>query len=145
MRRLIISIAAIFSLLTGCCSKDCVDVKLSDDFYNDLASEDNRIGSELYLDVFNENLDTLSYDYYISYLRANLAPSAEGLPELIQCANDKYLLADSSYFILVLQYKDNRTIIGDDSRTQVSVDSVYLYSPEGAVPSLKHFAEEINR
>ena len=91
MRRLIIPIAAIFSLLIGCCSKDCVDVKLSDDFYNDLASEDNRIGSELYLDVFNENLDTLSYDYYINYLRANLAPSAEGLPDLIQCADDKYL------------------------------------------------------
>jgi len=135
----------ILLLLTGGCSqKDCVDVKLTDDFLNDLASEDNKLASELYLDYFNGNLDTLTYNYYIGYLSEHEAPSAEGLAETIQCADEKYLLADSSYFILVLHYRDSRTFIGDDSRTQISVDSVYTYSPEGAVPSIEYFAEKLN-
>jgi hypothetical protein len=146
MKRLtVIPLILMLVWTAGCCSKDCVDVKLGDDFLNDLASEDNKLASELYLDYFNGNLDTLTYDYYIGYLEKNEAPSAEGLAKTIQCADEKYLLADSSYFILVLHFSDKRTFIGDDSRTQVSVDSVYTYSPEGALPSVQYFAEQMNK
>lgn len=130
-------------LIIGCSPKTCSDLQLTDDFYNDLASEDNRIGSELYLDVFNNNLDTLTYNYYIGYLSRHVAPSAEGLVETIQCADEKYLQAGKSDFVLVLLYKNKHTIVGDNSSTQVSVDSVYVYSPEGAAPSLKDFAEQL--
>ena len=146
MKRLIsIPVILLLLVITGCSQKDCVDVKLDDDFLNDLASEDNKLASELYLDYFNGSLDTLTYNYYIGYLSKHEAPSAEGLAETIQCADEKYLLADSSYFILVLHYKDKRTFIGDDSRTQISVDSVYIYSPEGAVPSVEYFAEKMRQ
>ncbi len=130
-------------MIIGCNPKTCSDVQLTDDFYNDLASEDNRIGSELYLDVFNNNLDTLTYNYYITYLSKHEAPSAEGLVETIKCADEKYLLAEKSDFVLVLLYKNKHTIVGDNSRTEISVDSVYIYSPEGVLPSLRKFAEKL--
>jgi hypothetical protein len=140
-----VSILFLLIVIPGCSQKDCVDIKLSDDFLNDLASEDNKLASELYLDYFNSNLDTLTYSYYINYLSNHEAPSAEGLTETIQCADEKYLLAESSYFIIVLHYKDKRTFIGDDSRTQISVDSIYTYSPEGAVPSVEYFAKKMKQ
>ena len=144
MKRLtIIPAMLVFILITGCSSKDCVNLAITDDFLNDLASEDNRLGSDLYLEDFNGNLDTLTYNYYINYLAKHEAPSSENLAETIKCADEKYLLADSSFFILVLHYKNKRTFIGDDSRTQISVDSVYKYSPVGPIPTVKYFAEQL--
>ena len=141
MRKYIYIIFA-FTLIVGCCSNDSIDNKLNDDFYSDFSSENNRIAGELYLDVFDENLENLTYDYYIKYLAENETPSAEGLTETIKSADKHYFKTKSHAFLITLYYKPARTIICDNSGTAF-LDSVQTYKQDEEIPSLEDFTEKI--
>src|ERR1035437_6998080 len=79
------------------CSKVTI---VTDDFLNDLASEDNRIAGQLYLDVYNKNLDTLTYEAYMNYLKTNEALSAKGLFTKIQKARGHYFKSKINAFLI---------------------------------------------
>ena len=71
-------IISLLLLFVGCNSKQS-DYIINDDFLQDLSSENNRVWGDLYEDVFNEQLDSLTYDYYINYLDSTQLSAAEGL------------------------------------------------------------------
>jgi hypothetical protein len=129
----------LFISITCCSHKETI---VNDDFLNDLASEDNRIAAQLYLDVYNNNLDTLTYDAYINYLKTNEAPSARGLVGKIQKASGHYFKTKKSAFLFTLFYADENEIVCDNSGTSF-IDSVYIYKSNEPIPGLKEFSDKI--
>jgi hypothetical protein len=116
--------------------------KIDDHFYSDLASENNRIAGTLYFDVFSKNLDTLSYEYYVSYLEKNEAPSAKGLGQIVRKANNHYFETRKAAFLVLLYYKDARRIVGDNSGTAF-IDTVIQLNPSDSIPSLRKIASRM--
>ena len=134
----------VFTLLialafTGCTCSDTCDYQLSDDFLTDLGSENNRIEGDLYLDIFNGDLSTLTYDYYLSYIAANEAPSAKGFTKIVKAADRQYFKAAKDYYVLVLYYKRENKVIGDNSNTAF-VDTVRTLAPGESAINLARFA-----
>lgn len=87
-------------LLIVSCSPSITTIKEIDDhFLYDLGSENNRIAAELQETVFENGLDTLSYDYYISFLDKNSTPSAEGLVRLIKKQMRNILKLMNTHFL----------------------------------------------
>jgi hypothetical protein len=121
------------------CSKVTI---VTDDFLNDLASEDNRIAGQLYLDVYNKNLDTLTYEAYMNYLKTNEALSAQGLFTKIQKARGHYFKSKINAFLITLFYSNENEIVCDNSGTSF-IDSVYIYKSNEPIPSLKEFSDKI--
>ena len=124
----------------SCCSNK--GIIINDDFLNDLASEDNRIAGQLYLDVYNKNLDTLTYEAYMNYLKTNEAPSAKGLIEKIQKAKEHYFKSKKNAFLITLYYANENEIVCDNSSTSF-IDSVYIYRSNELRQSLKEFSDKI--
>ena len=110
-----------------------------DDFYNDLASENNRIWGELSLDVFDDNLESLTYDFYINYLDENKMPSAEDLVERIKKADQYYFSATQETFIIMLFYEGPSVIVGDNAATTIP-DTVLTWSDTEGTPDLSQIA-----
>ena len=137
MKRLFVLL--IISVLFGSCSKEII---INDDFLNDLGSEDSRIGGELYLDKYNHNLDSLTYESFISYLRTHEAPAAKGLCEKIEKAKEHYFVTKKTAFIITLFYETENEIVCDKSGTSF-VDSVHVYKQGEVIPSLKAFSEKV--
>src|ERR1035437_2038047 len=96
------------------CSKVTI---VTDDFLNDLASEDNRIAGQLYLDVYNKNLDTLTYEAYMNYLKTNEALSAQGLFTKIQKGRRHHFKSKINSFLISLVYSNENEIVCDNSGT----------------------------
>jgi hypothetical protein len=137
MKRLLVLL--VLSTLFGCCSKEII---VNDDFLNDLASEDNRLAGELYLDKYNKNLDSLTYESYLIYLKTNEAPSAKGLYYKIEKAKEHYFKTKKTGFLLTLFYVDENEIVCDNSGTSF-IDSTHIYKPGEVIPSLKVFSEKV--
>jgi len=76
-----------------------------------------RINGELYLDVYDMDLTGLNYDAYIKYLTDNLKPSAEGLINKINLADDNYFTSNDSSFVIVLWYPRDMKVVVDDAYT----------------------------
>ena len=130
----------IILILSGCRTDVCE--KLDNDFEQDLSSEDTRIAADLYLDVFNKDLDSLTYEYFINYLQNNEKPSAHGITEIIENADEHYFKTKKNAFLLVLYYKSCRRILCDNSST-FSLDTTHIYNKNEAVPKLSEFADKI--
>ncbi|GEM_PF-3550375 len=122
------------------CSPDTCAV--DDDFLGDLSSEDNRIAGELYLDVFKGSLDSLTYDYYVTYLSSHEAPSAKGLGKRIQCADRKYFKTSKEAFLIVLYYPRSEVVVVDNSGTSI-VDSVIHVQKNNEPPNLQEIAAKM--
>ena len=131
-------------LLIVSCSPSITTIKEIDDhFIYDLGSENNRIAAELQETVFENGLDTLSYDYYISFIDKNSTPSAEGLVSLIKKADAKYFETNEHSFFLVLYYRCNGEIIGDYSETSI-VDTVITIDGENDILSFRNLVKKLN-
>ena len=113
----------IILILSGCRTDVCE--KLDNDFEQDLSSEDTRIAADLYLDVFNKDLDSLT-----------------GITEIIENADEHYFKTKKNAFLLVLYYKSCRRILCDNSST-FSLDTTHIYNKNEAVPKLSEFADKI--
>lgn len=131
-------------LLFVSCSPSITTIKEIDDhFLYDLGSENNRIAADLQETVFENGLDTLSYEYYINYLDKNSTPSAEGLVCMIRKADAKYFETNEHSFFLVLYYKCNGQIIGDYSETSI-VDTIITIDGENDIPSFRNLVKKMN-
>jgi len=132
-------------LIAGCnCQQS--EFIINDDFLQDISSENNRIWGELYLDVFNGNLSTLTYDYYIDYLDSTQHTSAEGMAEKIKVANLKLLKPENQTFWLLLYYEKEDLIIADDESTDIgTADTVITYDNNSIPPDLSFYASELNK
>jgi hypothetical protein len=140
MKTRIISLLIFSFLITACCSVSPI-VEVNDDFLMDIASENYRLGGEMYLDEFEEDLSSLSYAYYINYLTQHQAPSAEELSNKIKSADEYYFGSKVDGFFITLLYKSQNTIVGDDSRTAL-VDTVFNLQGQSTIPGLENIAEQ---
>jgi len=130
-------------IMIGCNCKNS-EYLVNDDFLQDLSSENNRVWGELYLDVFNGNLDSLSLDYYLEYLDSTKHTSAEGIVGTINKANSILLETSEETFWLLLFYDRDGKIIADDASTDIgTVDSCIIYSNRHVSPDLNIYASEI--
>ena len=130
-------------LLLSCCLYSCFLCRsneyLDEDFYADLWSENNRLNAQLYLDVFEQNLDTLTYDYYLNYLKINLAPSAKGLPEKIETASEYLFETKKTSFMIILLYEEDHRIVADIATTAF-LDTLINTTDSSTSPDLKEVA-----
>ena len=126
-------------VFTSACSVSSV-LEINDDFLMDLASENYRLSGEMYLDEFDEDLSDLSYEFYINYLTQHQAPSAEELSKKIKIADDYSFNSKEDGFFIVLLYKGENKIIGDDSKTAL-LDTVIVIK-ELYIPKLDSIAQK---
>jgi hypothetical protein len=139
MKKLIYS-TAIFVVFIGCA---VTSVIIDDDFLSDLASENNRIAGVLYLDKFHKNLDTLKYDYYLNYLKQNESPSVKGLYKKIRTADSYYFKTKKNSFLVILFYKKDKVVIGDNSQTAF-VDTVCNLSSNQNNPHFEGLSRKLH-
>lgn len=135
-----------FILLSAFILISCGSQKLtptSSEFHNDFASENSRLAARMSRKVFDRNLETLTYDYYLDYLKENLAPAAEGIYELIIASDEHYFNVKKSSFLIALYYVSDRTIICDISNNGF-IDSVNIYEENEVIPTLEEFVGKIN-
>ncbi len=140
MRSKIVLVVAV--LFLGGCPPDDGTKKLDDDFLADLGSENSRIAGDLYLYVFNRNLDTLRYDAYIAYLSQHESASAAGLTQKIRAAGRYYFASGKSWFIIGLEYPDIRAMVCDNSNTW-QADTVIYWKAGDAAPKLEDVAKAV--
>jgi len=126
-------------LLSGCVCSTKLENRLDQNFLSDLGSENNRMEGDLSLDYFNEDLSNLTYDYYLTFISKNEAPSAKGFSALVKDADYHYFKAQKESFVIALYYKNENTIICDNSSTAF-IDSVKTYGVNDTIPDLSKFA-----
>jgi len=126
-------------LFQACSSKEII---VDDDFRNDLATENSRIAADLYLDEFNNNLEYLTYDFYLTYLNHHESLSAKGLTNKIKKADGHFFKTKNKAFLLVLYYNNEKCIVGDIS-SSTFLDTVYWYKTNEIFPGVKDFASKI--
>jgi len=139
--KLIIGILAAI-LISGCTCSTNLQNRLNQDYLSDLGSENNRLAGDLYLDYFNEDLSNLTYDYYIAFITKNEAPSAKGFSTLVKNADSHYFKTQKELFVLALYYKNENTIICDNSNTAF-LDSVKTYNVNDTIPDLSKFVMKL--
>lgn len=118
-----------------------IEKKIAQELLSDLASENNRLESDLFLDVFNGDLSSLTYDYYLTYITKNEAPSAKGFSVIVKSADYHFFRAQREKFILALLYKDEKVMICDDSHTAF-IDSCFPNVDKTKIPELADFAKK---
>lgn len=140
--KILMTLISIFFVYACSCSKD-IDKKLNQDYLSDLGSENNRMAGDLYLDYFNEDLSKLTYDYYLTFITKNEAPSAKGFSSLVKNADYHYFTTQKESFVITLFYMDEKTIIGDNSNTAF-LDSVKVFGENDTIPELSKFATKLS-
>jgi len=108
------------------------------DFLNDLGIENYRIAAKLWLDVYNMDLSSMTYEDYIKYLIENPMPSAQGLVDKIKMADDKYFTTTDSTFTIVLLYKHDWKIVIDNSSSSF-VEKIYNAD---SIETIKQFCSD---
>ena len=131
----------LFLFLCSCSSVSSI-VEVNDEYLMDLAKENYRLGATMYLDEFDEDLSSLTYDFYINYVVQYQAPAAENLSVKIKAADQYDFLALSDGFIITLFYKTQNKIIGDDSRTAL-IDTVIFVDKESQIFDLNAITKNI--
>lgn len=139
MKKAFLYVTLIIALIQ-CSPNVPVNEKINDAFYEDFRNENRRIRGTLYLDVFNKNLDSLTYGYYIKYLKEHTVESAKGLPNLIESADEYYFQTKKNSFLIGLIYKKEHKVLMDDANT-AKLDT--LIEVKGLFPSLKDLASKI--
>lgn len=120
------------------CSNELGNI-IDQDFISDLGSENNRMNGDLSLDYFNNDLSNLTYDFYLTYITKNEAPSARGFSKKVKSADYHYFISQRNSFVVALFYKNERTILCDNSNTTI-LDSVKTYGVNDTIPELSKFA-----
>ena len=139
MKNIIIIIMII--ALSGCASSLNINTQLDQNYFIDISSENNRIAGDLYLDLFNDDLSLLTYDFYLTFISKNEAPSAKGFSSKVKNADYHYFKSMKDYFVIALYYKNQRTIICDNSNTAF-LDSLHTYDIDDKIPELSTFVEK---
>lgn len=129
--------------MSACCLFNADTEILNEYFYNDLASENNRLGGQLYLDHYNYDLTSLTYSAYIAHLDTSVKNSAKGLTAKIRKADNYYFKTNSDAFLLLLEYRTKMTIVGDKSNTSF-LDTIIITSHADSLPSLEQLGEKIS-
>lgn len=127
-------------IISGCTCPDVFQKDIDQAVLLDLASENNRLNGELSLDYFNEDLSKLTYDFYLTYVTKNEAPSASGLAKFIKQADYHYFRAKEHYFVIALFYKEAKHLIVDNSNTpKLDYDEVNV---KDSIPDLSKYVGE---
>lgn len=127
-------------IIAGCSCSVGTDYQLSDDFLTDFAAENNRMEGDLTLDVYHGNLSTMTYDFYLSYIAENEAPSAAGFSFIVKAATRQYFKATRTNFIVVLYYPRERKILVDNSDTPF-LDFVKVLGDNESIGDLSQYAD----
>lgn len=115
----------------------CEDtVVVTDAFLTDLGSENSRLASNLFLDVFKGPLDTLTFQFYLSYVQQEQATSAKDLADRLRLANVYVLQGKGDLFLLGLRYDRERKIVLDNSRT-TKYDSLVTWNEGEPAPRVE--------
>jgi hypothetical protein len=125
-------------ILGGCCATSANRV-IDEDFWGDLAYENNRIAAILSREIYHGPLDRLTYDEYVRYLADHQSPSAEGLACAIKGADGRYFAAKGDSLLIVLFYKDAGQIVGDNSAT-TRPDTIIYTAKTGKTQSVEEIA-----
>ena len=128
-------------LFAGCASSLNVNIQLDQNYYGDISSENNRLSGDLYLDIFNDDLSTLTYDYYLTFITKHEAPSAKGFSTKVKNADHHYFTSKKEYFVIGLYYEKQRIIICDNSNTAF-LDTVHTYRNQEEIPELSTFVNQ---
>jgi hypothetical protein len=98
---------------------DTIDVskRITQDFLLDLASVNNFVAAELYLDQFNEDLSSFDFSDYITNIKKFKPASAPDIDIVILQADQHIFHAEKTRFLLILYYKKEKYLIMDDSLT----------------------------
>lgn len=122
---------------------DTIDVskRITQDFLLDLASVNNFIYAELYLDVYKEDLSSLDFSDYIRHVKKYKPASAKNLDEVISQADRHLFHAEKNYFILILYYKKEKYLILDDSFTS-KIDFAVFSTDSDLNQYLKKYLEK---
>ncbi|MBK7105916.1 MAG: hypothetical protein IPH62_11595 [Ignavibacteriae bacterium] len=152
MKKYLFFVLLVFSL--GSCCTTINYLTIDDEFLVDLSSENNKISADLLLDEFDGSLDSLTYQFYLEYIKIYHGYSSEYLYERINLADDVLFQPYSQGFIIILRYLKLNKIIIDDSFTpfhdqvienidsNLSLDDVYnefvkIYSRQKNDPKMK--------
>lgn len=126
------------SLLLGC-SKEIITTH---EFLYHLGDENNKIASELLLDVYNNNLSALTYEAYMKYGKEKEVFSSKGLFEKISKAKYHFFKAKNDAFLLILYYPEEYKLVWDNSETTKTDSTYHIF--DGLEPNLREVAEKIN-
>ncbi len=98
---------------------DTIDVskRITQDFLLDLASVNNFIYAELYLDVYKEDLSSLDFSEYIRHVKNYKPVSAKNLDEVISQADEHLFHSSKEYFVILLYFKKEGYLIIDNCLT----------------------------
>lgn len=131
----------VFIFLFGCSACGNHDPIVNADFLHDLGTENYRIAGKLWLDVYDMDLSTMTYDDYIKYLSEDTMLSAEGLVDKIKLADDKYFAANDSAFTVVLLYKTEQKVVIDNSDSSF-VEKVFDFDSIDDLKNLCTYLED---
>lgn len=134
MKKTIRMCAVAFALVMLASCDDSIVVTQA--FLTDLGSENCRLASDMSLDVFKGPLDTLTYEFYLSYVEQHQAISAKGLADGIRKSSDHYLRGHGSMFLLGLLFDKERKLVMDKSRT-TRIDSLVTWNEGDPAPRLE--------
>lgn len=111
---------------------DTIDVskRITQDFLLDLADVNNYIGSELYLDVYKENLSSLDFSAYITYVIKYKPESAKNLDKVILQADEHIFHSSKEFFVLLLYFNKEGYVILDNSLTSSPDFAGYAKNPD---------------
>lgn len=140
----VISMSIIILFLSNCCTNIPTNTKINDAFYEDFRIENKRIRGSLILDKFNGNLDSLTYTFYINYMRTDSIASAKGLSNIIESADEHYFETKSNSFIIGLLYRQERTILIDDAYTS-KLDTIIIVNKNERFPKWGELSHIISK
>lgn len=111
---------------------DTIDVskRITQDFLLDLASVNNFVAAELYLDQFNEDLSSLDFSDYITNIKKYKPKSAKNLIEVISQADEHIFHSSKEYFVILLYFKKEGYVIIDNSLTSCPEFADYAKNPD---------------
>lgn len=133
---------AIFILSVCILVVSCLNPKFDSTFSERFITENGRVRGELYRFKYHNNLESLTYDYYLHFIDSCKIPSVEGLVESIRGADKYYFETRKNSFLIALLYKKERTIFVDNAYTS-KLDTIYVLKENESFPVLKDFAHKI--
>lgn len=124
------------------CSCPCPGgYSIDESFLRTMGTENCRMEGEISSDLFDDDISNLTYDFYLTYIGLNEAPTAKGMARTIRSADRHYFQTAEDHFTLVLYYKHLNLIIVDNSNTAF-VDMARKRKPTESLDSLSNFINE---
>jgi hypothetical protein len=123
------------------CQAQTYNKKLTE-FVFDLTSSNIKLrGQLMQIGEFKGDLSNLTYEKYLTLLKASEKSSNRGITEIIRSA-DKYLFATKkNSFLIALYSKELSVVLYDDANTS-KTDSVKPLFKDEKIPDLKEFVRK---